>query len=185
MIFNKNYRLGLRATKTAIAVAICALVATFLHHEDIFCACIAAVICMEQTYEQTFDTGLHRFIGTIIGGTYGYLALESIRSLPYCDWLRILVLPLGILAVVYTCNLINRKSAVSIGCVVIIVILSRSGASASANCTLTYVIQRICDTILGIVVAMAINKFTFKKAKLKLKIKKGKNKTNDVKEKMD
>lgn len=158
-IFNKEYKLGLRAIKTAIAVSICALISMFFNHEDIFCACIASVICMEQTCEQTLDTGINRFIGTMIGGTVGYFALESICSLPYYEWIRVLVLPLGILMVVYLCNIINHKSAVSIGCVVIIVILSRSGSITSS--TLTYVLQRICDTLLGIMVAMIVNKFMF------------------------
>jgi len=151
----------MRAVKTAVGVAICALISMFLNHEDIFCACIAAVICMEQTCEQTWDTGINRFIGTMIGGTIGYISLESICSLPCYEWIRIFVLPIGIILVVYFCNLINHKSAVSIGCVVIIVILSRSSAITSS--TLTYVFQRICDTLIGIAVAMFVNKFMFKK----------------------
>lgn len=163
MNINKKYKLGLRAIKTAIAVAICAFVSMFSNHEDIFCACIASVICMEQTYAQTWDTGINRIIGTLIGGCVGYVALESICSFPTYEWIRVILLPLCILIVVYTCNLINRKQAVSIGCVVIIVILSRSGSSTIS--TLQYVIQRVMDTLLGVFVAMLINKFAFVKLK--------------------
>lgn len=163
MNINKEYKLGLRAVKTAIAVAICAFLSMFFNHEDIFCACIASVICMEQTYAQTWDTGINRIIGTLIGGTVGYIALESICSFPTYEWIRVVLLPLCILVVVYTCNVINRKQAVSIGCVVIIVILSRSGPSTSS--TLNYVIQRVLDTLLGVFVAMIINKFAFIKLK--------------------
>lgn len=159
---NKEYRIGFRAIKTAIAVAICAFISMFYNHEDIFCACIASVICMEQTCEQTLDTGVNRFIGTIIGGTIGYIALECCSMLPYYQWVRILALPICILLVVYMCNLINRKLAVSIGCVVVIVILSRSGDSMGS--TLTYVIQRVCDTLVGIGVAMIVNSIDFKRA---------------------
>ncbi len=163
MNINKEYKLGLRAVKTAIAVAICAFLSMFFNHEDIFCACIASVICMEQTYAQTWDTGINRIIGTLIGGTVGYIALESICSFPTYEWIRVVLLPLCILVVVYTCNVVNRKQAVSIGCVVIIVILSRSGPSTSS--TLNYVIQRVLDTLLGVFVAMLINKFAFIKLK--------------------
>lgn len=163
MQINKDYRLGLRAIKTAIAVAICAFISMFFNHEDIFCACIASVICLEQTYAQTWDTGINRIIGTLIGGIVGYLALESICSLPTYEWIRIIMLPICILIVVYACNVINRKPAVSIGCVVIIVILSRTGDSTSS--TLTYVIQRVADTLLGVFIAMVINRFTFFKYK--------------------
>ncbi len=155
---NKKYKIGLRAVKTVIAVSICALISMFFNHEDIFCACIASVICMEQTCEQTIDTGINRFIGTIIGGIVGYAALECACALPYYEWVRIIFLPLCILIVVYACNLIDKKPAV-------IVILSRSGDSM--NSTLTYVMQRVSDTLLGILVATIVNKFTFRK---KLKI---------------
>ncbi len=163
MQLNKEYRIGLRAIKTAIAVSICAFISMFLKHEDIFCACIASVICMEQTCEQTLDTGINRFIGTMIGGTVGYIALELCCMLPYYEWIRLCALPICILLVVYICNFINRKFAVSIGCVVVIVILSRSGDSTGS--TLTYVIQRVCDTLVGIGIAMVVNRLNFKKFK--------------------
>lgn len=159
--FNKNYKLGLRGIKTAIAVCICALISMFLKHEDIFCACIASVICMEQTFAQTKDTGIHRVIGTIIGGITGYVFLELCYISQCYELMRIIVLPICILLVVYFCNVINRKSSVSIGCVVVIVILSRSVANVGS--TLTYVIQRVCDTLIGIAVAMIVNKIDFKK----------------------
>lgn len=81
--------------------------------------------------------------------------------LPYYQWVKILALPICILLVVYICNFINRKLAVSIGCVVVIVILSRSGDST--NNTLNYVIQRVCDTLVGVGVAMLVNRIKFKK----------------------
>lgn len=166
--FNKEYKIGLRAIKTSLAVAICATISMFFNHEDIFTACIASAMCMERTCEQTIDTGINRCIGTIIGGIVGYIALESTCSLPYYDWLRVIILPICILVVVYTCNIISKKPAVSIGCVVVIVILSRSGARTDS--TLTYVVQRVCDTLLGVLVATIVNKFTFtEKWNLKLK----------------
>ena len=163
MKLNKDYKIGLRAIKTAIAVSICALISLFFNHEDMFCACIASVICMEQTCEQTFDTGVNRFIGTIIGGIIGYIGLEISYLSSYYEWIRILALPICILLVVYVCNLINRKFAVSIGCVVVIVILSRSKGNVSS--APTYVIQRVCDTLVGIFVAMIVNRINFKKTK--------------------
>ena len=68
---NTDYKIGLRAIKTAIAVFVCAVISMFLNHQDVFCACIASVICMEQTYEETVITGINRFIGTVIGGFIG------------------------------------------------------------------------------------------------------------------
>ncbi len=162
---NIKYKIGLRAIKTALAVAVCALLSLFFSHEDIFAACVAAVICMERTSQQTINTGINRFLGTMIGGIVGYIALEAVGALPYYEWIRVILLPICVLVVVYICNLINRQPSVSIGCVVVIIILSRLGESTGSS-TLIYVVQRVCDTLLGVLVATVINKFTFKNKKV-------------------
>lgn len=124
---------------------------------------------MEQTYEQTFDTGVNRFIGTMVGGIIGYVSLEICSMFSFHEILRVFALPICILAVVYICNFINRKSAVSIGCVVVIVILSRFGDKESG--TLNYVTERVFDTLVGVFVAMAINKINFRKLEKYFKMK--------------
>lgn len=156
---NKEYKIGLRAIKTAIAVFFCAVISSFLHHEDLFCSSIAAVICMEQTYAKTIETGINRFIGTIIGGIIGYIALELSLMGPYHELVRIFALPFCILIVVYICNTVNRKGSVSIGCVVLLVILSRLGQDTSS--VFLYVVERVTDTIIGIIVATVVNRFLF------------------------
>ncbi len=145
--------------KTAAAVFFCALISTLFNREDIFCSSIAAIICMERTYKRTVETGMNRFIGTIIGGIMGYIALEISECVPYFKFVRILLLPFCILIVIYICNVINKKSAVSIGCVVVLVIVSRLGNPMSS--TFLYVILRVMDTLIGTVVAMLVNRFTF------------------------
>lgn len=159
MIINKEYKIGYRAIKTAVAVFLCALISTLFKREDIFCSSIATIICMEQTYKQTIETGTNRFIGTIIGGIIGYIALELSEYIPNYEWVRIFVLPFCILSVIYICNKINRKSSVSIGCVVVLVIVARLG-DPMIN-TFSYVIFRVFDTLVGIFVAMIVNRFMF------------------------
>ena len=159
MTVNIEYKIGLRAIKTAVAVFFCALISTLLKREDIFCSSIAAVICMEQTYKRTIEVGLNRFIGTIIGGIIGYIALELSEYLPYFEWVRIFILPFCILSVIYICNIINRKPSVSIGCVVVLVIVAKLGNPM--NSTFMYVIFRVTDTLIGVLVAMIVNKFMF------------------------
>lgn len=161
MHFQKDYHIGYRAIKTAIAVSLCGLISMAFGREDVFCASIATVICMQQTYGQTLRAGIDRFIGTFIGGVVGYLALELSNYIPYYDWARIVILPFCILSVIYACNIIGQKESVSIGCVVVLVIVSRLGYDLSS--TFMYVIYRVIDTIVGIVVAMCVNKFMFRK----------------------
>lgn len=156
---NKNYKIGFRGIKTAISVFICAIISIFFEYEDIFCSAIAAVMCMQKTYEETITTGINRVIGTVIGGAIGYIALELANFIEYQEWFRILILPFCILLVVYICNTIGKKDAVSIGCMLILIILSRLGEDIGS--TLIYVIYRVLHTIIGIIVATIVNKFIF------------------------
>lgn len=160
MTFDKEYKIGFRAVKTAIAVFLCALISTIFRREDIFCSSIAAIICMQQTYKQSIDTGVNRFIGTLIGGIVGYIALELSEYIPNYEWMRIFVLPFCILSVIYICNKIGKKASVSIGCIVVLVIVARLGDPMSS--TFSYVVFRVLDTLVGIFIATVVNRFMFK-----------------------
>ena len=163
---NKDYKIGMRAIKTALAVTICAVVSFFLNHdhEDLLYSCIAAMACIKPTYEQSIDKGVHRFLGTLIGGAIGYGALELLAILPHPEYFRILALPICVLIVVYICNLLNRKRCVYIGCVVVIIIISRLGSSRFDN-TFLFVCERVLNTLLGVLVAGVLNKFLGAKLK--------------------
>ncbi len=155
---NQKYKLGLRAIKTSIAVFICMVLSSVLHRPDDFFAAIAAIICMQQTYDETFETGLHRFIGTAIGGFTGYVILEIVEHVPfYSQNFNILIIPLCLLIVIYLCNLINYQGSVVIGSIVLISVLSMY--DRGTNSALIYVVNRVLDTTMGIIVAMIINRF--------------------------
>lgn len=159
---NGGYKIGFRAIKTAIAVFLCLVISFLLKKEDAFFSSIAAIICMQQTNDETFKAGLHRLVGTTLGGIIGYVVLEIISSLPvYYDVLNIFLIPACVLLVIYLCNAINKKSSVGIGCIVLVSILS--DLDRSTQDTLLYVINRVIDTSIGIVIAMLVNRFLFTK----------------------
>ncbi|MDQ5983157.1 MAG: hypothetical protein RUMPE_00155 [Eubacteriales bacterium SKADARSKE-1] len=160
---NQKYKLGLRALKTAISVLLCLLIAIIFHRSDMFFASIAAIICMQQTYDQTYSAGIHRLIGTIIGGAIGLASLLIIKYTPYNEYSDLIFAPLCILSVIYICNVIEYKNSVVIGCIVALsVILQHSELNAYTN-TFMYVINRVIDTSIGIIIAMLVNKFLFRK----------------------
>lgn len=170
---NKKYRLGLRAIKTSIAVLICILLSIILKRSDMFFSSIATVICMRQTYPETYDAGVGRLIGTLLGGFVGLTALSICRIIPnsfyFKHYISSLLAPIFILAVVYICNTINCKASVQIACIVLLSVILSHSNSAYSN-TLFYVINRVFDTSMGIFVAMFVNKFLFrKKSQIKLK----------------
>lgn len=158
---NPEYKLGLRAIKTAIAVFLCLLLSLILKRNDNLFACIAAIICLKPTYHKTFNSGLSRFVGTLLGGVIGYLLLLMIYKMPFKEITTLSVAPFAILLVIYICNLIGLPASVEISCIVVLSVLTWPDGNTSDS--LMYVVNRVLDTSMGIVVAMFVNRFMFRR----------------------
>jgi len=155
-----KYTIGFRTIKTVIAVFICLLIKLVFQRETVLYAAIAAVICMQQTPRKSISTGIHRFNGTIIGALFGFIVLKVVPYIPsYYSFSYVFIIPIGMLVAMYFCNLLNQKSSMAICCIVFLSIVTNFGRDI-VN-TETYVIVRIIDTTVGIVVASIINKYFF------------------------
>ena len=161
MFFSK-YKIGFRALKTTVAVAMCIVLSLLFGREDKFYASIAAIICMRKTSVETSSAGLHRVVGTVVGGAVGLIVLLITRLSPYEETINLLLCPFCVLFVIYLCNVTGRKSSVEIGTIVALGLLM-SRPEEYKN-TLLYVINRVLDTSMGILVAMFVNKFLFRKS---------------------
>ena len=79
-----EYRLALRAIKTAIAVFLCLLLAFIFNRTDNLFACIASIICLKPTYNK----GMELFIGTLTGGAVRYPFLLAVyKRLTLVSWI--------------------------------------------------------------------------------------------------
>jgi len=151
-------KIGFRNIKTALVVFLCLLIALVFKRENPFYSSIAAVVCMQQTYEQTFKLGINRVIGTFIGGVFGFMLLKLSDFIPYYhQYIRVVIIPLFIIALIYICNVINKKQAVSICCIVFLSIVANANRDVSD--AFMYVLDRVIDTSIGIVLAMLVNRF--------------------------
>lgn len=158
---NPKYKLGLRAVKTAISVFLCLLISLLFHRSELLLGSIAAIICIQPTYDETFLTGIRRLVGTLIGGIIGYLILLLIHNLPFKSFSNLLIAPISILIVIYICNLINYPESVVISCIVVLSVIM--WPTENVTDTLMYVVNRVVDTSIGVIIAMLVNKFTFQK----------------------
>lgn len=158
MNINKNYKIGLRAIKTAIAVSICMMMTYITKRDEAFIAAFAAIICMQPTYNQTFKSGLNRLFGTISGGIIGYALLELSNAIPsYKPWWNVILAPLCLLIVIYICNMFDKQPSVSIACIVLLCCIAQP--VYDVNDPLIYVVNRVLSTSFGVVVAMVVNRF--------------------------
>jgi uncharacterized membrane protein YgaE (UPF0421/DUF939 family) len=141
-------KLGMRNIKTAIAVVVSILISKGLKMEYPFYAAIASIISMQSSVKNSYKVGRNRMLGTMVGALVGYLCAIISPG-------NSILTGIGIICVIYACNLLNWRESTSIACVVFCAImLNLKGGSAAI-----YSVNRIIDTFTGIIVAIAVNYF--------------------------
>jgi uncharacterized membrane protein YgaE (UPF0421/DUF939 family) len=142
--------IGFRNVKTAIAVFICMVISKLFKLEYPFFVVIAAIISMENSLMNSFKAGKSRLLGTFIGACIGLIcALIKPGSAVLCG--------LGMIGVVYLCNFLKWRKPIQIAGVVFMAIM----VNLNGQNPFLYSINRIIDTLIGIVVAVAVNYFVF------------------------
>lgn len=149
-------KLGARVQKTALAVFISIIISHLLGGKSPFYACIAAVICMQDSYENTVKMGKNRMIGTVIGGIAGIFATYIFFKYNnyYFD---AAVISLLCIVVTYICNLLKKPGSITIACIVLLA----NTVLIKQEPSYMYTIVRVLETFLGIIVATLVNKFVF------------------------
>lgn len=147
---------GARTQKTALAVFICIVVLHLIGFDSPFYACIAAVICMQDSFENTVKMGKNRMIGTIIGGIAGVLA-TSIFFMYNNYYFNAIVITILAMTVIHICHLLKKPGAVSIACIVLLA----NTVLIKQEPSYIYTITRVIETFLGIIITTIINRYIF------------------------
>lgn len=156
-------KIGMRNIKTSLAVFICLLLFKLINRDNSIFACIAAVICMQNTVDDSFNKGIERTIGTILGGVAGVVVYYILNELFVHD-VSIFIIPIGIIILIELCLILNVKQSIVICIVVYLTVLI--SPSIKGNHVM-YTIMRVIDTTIGIVVAILINKYIVMPKKLR------------------
>lgn len=153
---NPKYKIGMRIIKTALAVGICLQVFIWLdigsNINGVYAA-VAATICMKSSLQQTLRTGIDRTAGTVIGSVIGTVFLYLSGFVPQAFFTLIAVV--GVIVVIYLCNIFRLQLSVTISVVVFLVIM----VVPRDVSPLFYGIARLGETLFGIFIALFINKF--------------------------
>ncbi len=158
-----NYKLGLRTIKSAIAVALCVVVSMLVGNRDaIFFAGVAVVVCMQQTQPETVRMGICRFCGTVLGGALGYALIRLSTLFPgFQLGVDLIAIPLSTLLAIYLCGVFRADDAVSIAIIVTLKLATEFVGHAGAEAALPYVFDRVLYTLVGVLIAIAVNKLVF------------------------
>ncbi len=149
---------GLRNIKTGIAVAACILFYHILDREGALMATTATLICMQDSVEKSVRQGFFRVIGTVIGGIFGIAVayLDLLYKFQYGD---VVAGFLGVILLIYLCNVFKIQDAIIIACFVFLIIIISPHLEVPP---IIYATNRVVDTIVGIIIAILINVLLFK-----------------------
>ncbi|MCD7836524.1 MAG: HAD hydrolase family protein [Lachnospiraceae bacterium] len=153
--------IGLRIIKSALAVFLCYMV-NLLRNGDgiVFYSQLAALWCMQDYVKESKQKAYQRTIGTIIGALYGLVVLVIFGYIkidkPACNILECVVISMMIAVIIYTTVLINKKNASYFSCVVFLSIVVNHISDVNPY---LFVWNRFLDTIIGILLGMAVNCF--------------------------
>ena len=113
-------KVGLRTIKTAVSVFLCLL----LFPNEPFFACLTAVICVQDTVASSVKMAINRGLGTIVGAIIGLLFLIicryfkfNIHSIALSKILIYIAISIGIIVVIYSCNLLKKPGAINVSCI--------------------------------------------------------------------
>lgn len=161
--------IGMRITKSAVAVLLCYLVSFMRGNSGIvFYSQLAALWCMQVYVSNTKKNALQRFIGTVVGALYGlvYLLLrnEMNHTKIYTELLDAVIISGFIVIVLYTTVLMKKKQASYFSCVVFLSIVVNHVTDTNPY---LFVWNRFLDTMIGIIIGIGVNCFSLPKEKRK------------------
>ena len=121
------------------------------------CSSDLAILCMQKDPSDSFKTGKNRMIGTLIGGFYGFLAITFVDyiNVELYNYIHYLILSLFLIPIIYTNVSLKASSAAYISCVVFLSITVSHGGDIAP---LYFALNRVIDTLIGIIVSIVINK---------------------------
>lgn len=152
-----RFHVGMRNVKTALAATLCALLYAFFDRNPTF-ACIGAIFGMGSDFKNSKLNGGNRLFGTIVGGLIGmvlfYIYIQFYPK-PTSNFRFMLfeLLFIGIIILVLVCQTLVIPGAIQPAGVVLCIILFNTPVEAY----ITYPLNRIFDTAIGVLVGIAVN----------------------------
>ena len=158
---NRFPRIGMRITKSALAVGICFLIYYLRGSHGIpFYSAIAALQCLQSYHDHSRKVALRRINGTLIGAAYGLLVIviQCFVIVPYNIHYSVycLVVMLGVVAALYTAVILNCKDAAYFSSVVFLCIAMVHIGDENPY---LFVFNRVVETLIGVGVGMGVNAF--------------------------
>ena len=152
----KFWQLGGRVQKTVAAVFLSLLVDSLRPGGMPFYAAITAILCVQPKARDSVDVAANREVATICGGAagMGFLFLERAFPSPLPDVLRYALVAAAVIPLISLSVWLERPKATFLTCVVFLsVVVTHSGDVHP----FFFPLNRVLDTTIGIIIALAVN----------------------------
>lgn len=152
-----RFHVGLRTIKTIVVVflSLCLAYVRQGLANPLYIA-IAAILCIQPTMSSSRKAGTDRLIATVIGGFWGIIVFVSNNFFfpQFHPVFKYAIISVCLIPLIYTNIHIKRPSNVSTSAVVYLIItVSSSGAMSNVQ----YLYNRLLDTFMGFLIAIAVN----------------------------
>lgn len=163
----------MRTAKTALSVLVCLLIYKLFYYlnmnfgeneiisfvHDYFFgtspsfACIAAVICLQDTIEGSVQFGISRILGSVLGGIAATF-LSLVNANFFASRGDVFVCVFGVILLIWICNAISHKEASSITVITFLIIIIGIDFARP----IIAAVNRTFGTVIGASVSIIINK---------------------------
>lgn len=152
-----HIHIGMRTVKTVVVVflSLCLAYVRQGFANPLYIA-IAAILCIQPTMESSRKAGTNRLVGTLTGGFWGIVVflLNSYVVGDVHPIVNYAIVSVCLIPLIYTNIYIKRATMVATSAVVYLII-TVSPVGSMTNFQFVY--NRLLDTLLGFLIAMAIN----------------------------
>lgn len=149
-------RPGWRIIKTGLSIMICLLLYHLVFHRaNPMVACLSAIFSLRETTSHSLSFGKARIIGNGIGGVLAFICIIIVYYPSYHFIKEVIAIPLALMVFIYIMTLMNYKGGIIGGSAALLMIFFTSLTSEP----LITVCFRFLDTIVGTIVAIAVNYF--------------------------
>ncbi len=122
-----------------------------------FYGALAALWCMQQYNDTTKTNAVQRSVGTLIGAAYGLVFLLLFRLIGVTVPMLVYISASAvIIPVIYTAVVLNKRNASFFSCVVFLSIALTHSFDSNPY---LFVLNRVIDTFIGIIIGVAVNDF--------------------------
>lgn len=154
------FRLGMRTTKTALAVMICILLFKIFDRGSPMIAALAAVFSLRQDLSTSLSFGKSRILGNTLGGFLAIIYFLVQGFFVHDFLVELFFLPFLVIVVIVVSDGINNNSGI-ISAIATLLLISLSIPQGES---FLFALSRVIDTFIGTFIGIALNFFAKPKA---------------------